>query len=402
MSRVARIGAAIVAYSLAGLAGWSLYGLVAPRYAGWSDFIAAKFAQMSAPPVDLIPVTQKMKAEIQALQAKVEALENARNATMRSLQSLDELNRRIDDAKSETKAEIGALSSRVLQVQQETNAKFAEMSAAPPAKKPRVEPAESKAAPAVEKSPKRAHSWRNDAFDPSQHPSNTFEAQEDEDYAPRARPPARAQEDYYSRDAYGAPPRAGRGPGEARMAALPPDADPAYSTSMDLDQGADFRQRTAALVADPFSRRSGEITIDTGQRKLYLSLGDGRAIEYGIGVGREGFAWKGQAEIGRKAYWPGWTPPKNMLLRRPDLPRHMGGGIDNPLGARALYLFRGDKDTMFRIHGTNEPDTIGQAVSSGCIRMLNSDVIDLYQRVRKGARVVGTCEMASASALTLT
>ena len=172
------------------------------------------------------------------------------------------------------------------------------------------------------------------------------------------------------------------------MAALPPDADPAYSTAMDLDQGIDFRQRTAALVADPFSRRSGEITIDTGRRKLYLSLGDGRAIEYGIGVGREGFAWKGQAEIGRKAYWPGWTPPKEMLLRRPDLPRHMEGGIDNPLGARALYLFRGDKDTMFRIHGTNEPDTIGQAVSSGCIRMLNSDVIDLYQRVRKGARVV--------------
>jgi lipoprotein-anchoring transpeptidase ErfK/SrfK len=172
------------------------------------------------------------------------------------------------------------------------------------------------------------------------------------------------------------------------MAALPPDADPAYSTAMDHDQEVDFRQRTAALVDDPYSRREGEITIDTAQRKLYLSLGGGRAIEYGIGVGREGFLWKGQAEVGRKAYWPGWTPPKEMLLRRPDLPRHMEGGIDNPLGARALYLFRGDKDTMFRIHGTNEPDTIGQAVSSGCIRMLNTDVIDLYQRVKKGARVV--------------
>jgi lipoprotein-anchoring transpeptidase ErfK/SrfK len=209
-----------------------------------------------------------------------------------------------------------------------------------------------------------------------------------DDYAPRARPPARAQEDYYSRDPYGAPPPARGVPGGARMAALPPDADPAYSTGMDHDQEVDFRQRTAALVVDPFSRRSGEITIDTGGRKLYLSLGGGRAIEYGIGVGREGFAWKGQAEVGRKAYWPGWTPPKEMLLRRPDLPRHMEGGIENPLGARALYLFRGEKDTMFRIHGTNEPDTIGQAVSSGCIRMLNSDVIDLYQRVRKGARVV--------------
>ncbi|BDV36788.1 L,D-transpeptidase [Methylocystis bryophila] len=210
----------------------------------------------------------------------------------------------------------------------------------------------------------------------------------EEDYAPRARPPARARQEDYYRDPYGAPPRYGRGSGDARMAALPPDADPAYSTAMDLDQGVDFRQKTAALVADPYSRRNGEITIDTGQRKLYLSLGDGRAIEYGIGVGREGFLWKGQAEIGRKAYWPGWTPPKEMLLRRPDLPRHMEGGIDNPLGARALYLFRGDKDTMFRIHGTNEPDTIGQAVSSGCIRMLNPDVIDLYQRVKKGARVV--------------
>ena len=217
-------------------------------------------------------------------------------------------------------------------------------------------------------------------------PSGDYE----DDYAPRARPRARAQaqEDYYSRDPYGAPPRGGYEQGRSRMAALPPDADPAYSTGMDHDQEVDFRQRTAAMVADPYSRREGEITIDTGQRKLYLSLGGGRAIEYGIGVGREGFLWKGQAEVGRKAYWPGWTPPKEMLLRRPDLPRHMEGGIENPLGARALYLFRGDKDTMFRIHGTNEPDTIGQAVSSGCIRMLNSDVIDLYQRVRKGARVV--------------
>ena len=166
LSRAGRIGAAIIVYSLAGLAGWGLYVLVAPRYSGRSDFIAAKFAQMSAPPVDLVPVTQKMEGEIQALQAKVEALEKARNATAKSLSSLEELSRRIDDAKSETKAEVDALSSRVLQFQQETNTKFAEMTAAPPAKKPRAEPAESKAAPAVEKSPKRVHSWRNDAFDP--------------------------------------------------------------------------------------------------------------------------------------------------------------------------------------------------------------------------------------------
>ncbi len=135
-------------------------------------------------------------------------------------------------------------------------------------------------------------------------------------------------------------------------------------------------------------RRRERSPSTPGARKLYLSVGGGQAIEYGIGVGREGFAWKGVARVGRKAFWPGWTPPREMLLRRPDLPTHMEGGIENPLGARALYLFKGDKDTLFRIHGTNEPDTIGKAVSSGCIRMLNADVIDLYRRVQKGARVV--------------
>jgi len=173
-----------------------------------------------------------------------------------------------------------------------------------------------------------------------------------------------------------------------RLAALPPDADPAYSTPMDFDDQVDPNVSTREEVDDPTGRPAGTITIDTRARKLYLSMGGGRAYEYGVGVGREGFAWKGDAQIGRKAYWPGWTPPKEMLLRRPDLPDHMEGGLENPLGARALYLFRGNKDTMFRIHGTNEPDTIGQAVSSGCIRMLNADVIDLYRRVSKGTRVV--------------
>jgi hypothetical protein len=171
LSRAARIGAAIVAYSLAGVVGWLLYGLVAPHYAGWPDFIAAKFAQMSAAPVDLLPVTQKMEAEIQALQTKVEALEKARNATTKSALSLEELNRRIDDAKTETKAEIGALSSRFLLFQQETNTKFAEISAARPAKKRDAEPVESKATPAVEKGRKRARSGRSDAFDPSRYPT---------------------------------------------------------------------------------------------------------------------------------------------------------------------------------------------------------------------------------------
>ena len=183
-------------------------------------------------------------------------------------------------------------------------------------------------------------------------------------------------------------PALGQAQSVAPAAVLPPDADPAYSTPVDLDGGIDMGLTTRRVVADPTGQPPGTLTINTKLRKLYLSLGDGRAFEYGIGVGRQGFTWKGIAEIGRKAYWPGWTPPPEMLQRRPDLPRHMDGSIENPLGARALYLFEGKKDTLFRIHGTNEPNTIGHAVSSGCIRMLNADVIDLYGRVAKGTRVV--------------
>ena len=149
-----------------------------------------------------------------------------------------------------------------------------------------------------------------------------------------------------------------------------------------------YQRSSRVLVADPTRQRAGTITVDTRSRVLYFSLGNGQAIRYGVGVGREGFSWRGSAQVGRKAAWPSWTPPAAMLKRRPDLPRFMEGGIDNPLGARALYLYRGKRDTLFRIHGTNEPWTIGQAVSSGCIRMLNDDVVDLYQRVRVGARVV--------------
>jgi lipoprotein-anchoring transpeptidase ErfK/SrfK len=169
---------------------------------------------------------------------------------------------------------------------------------------------------------------------------------------------------------------------------LPPDADPNYSTPGGFDKDVDFNVATRKEVNDPTRQPPGTITINTGERKLYLSLGDGRAIQYGIGVGRQGFSWKGVAEVGRKAFWPGWTPPPEMLARQPELPDHMDGGMANPLGARALYLFEGNKDTLFRIHGTNEPKSIGHAVSSGCIRMLDSDVIDLYQRVGKGTRVV--------------
>jgi lipoprotein-anchoring transpeptidase ErfK/SrfK len=147
-------------------------------------------------------------------------------------------------------------------------------------------------------------------------------------------------------------------------------------------------QPTRTIVDDPTGERAGTITIDTKNRYLYLSMERGRAMRYDVGVGREGFAWSGRAHIGRRAEWPSWTPPAAMLLRRPDLPRVMEGGLANPLGARAMYLYNSHGDTMFRIHGTNEPDTIGRAVSSGCIRLLNDDVVDLYSRVKIGAPVV--------------
>ena len=132
------------------------------------------------------------------------------------------------------------------------------------------------------------------------------------------------------------------------------------------------------------SEAAGTIVINTRERMLYLVQESGRALRYGIGVGRPGFTWAGTHEITRKREWPDWTPPDEMLKRRPDLPRHMVGGPDNPLGARAMYL----GSTLYRIHGSNEPWTIGTQVSSGCIRMRNEDVIDLYGRVKIGTKVV--------------
>lgn len=128
----------------------------------------------------------------------------------------------------------------------------------------------------------------------------------------------------------------------------------------------------------------GTIVISTSQRRLYYVLGRGQALRYGVGVGRQGFSWAGTKTVTRKREWPDWRPPAQMLKRRPDLPRYMAGGMDNPLGARALYL----GSSLYRIHGSNEPDTIGAAVSSGCIRMTNRDVTDLYDRVRIGTKVV--------------
>jgi lipoprotein-anchoring transpeptidase ErfK/SrfK len=138
------------------------------------------------------------------------------------------------------------------------------------------------------------------------------------------------------------------------------------------------------MVAYHGPAKPGTIVIDTPQRFLYLVQDNGMALRYGIGVGKPGFAWAGQKTISAKKEWPDWVPPPEMLQRRPDLPHFMAGGPENPLGARALYL----GSSLYRIHGSNEPWTIGQAVSSGCIRMRNEDVIDLYQRVKVGTTVV--------------
>jgi lipoprotein-anchoring transpeptidase ErfK/SrfK len=128
----------------------------------------------------------------------------------------------------------------------------------------------------------------------------------------------------------------------------------------------------------------GTVIIDTPQRFLFLVQENGKAMRYGIGVGKPGFTWAGEKKITSKKEWPDWVPPPEMLERRPDLPHFMAGGPENPLGARAMYL----GNSLYRIHGSNEPWTIGQAVSSGCIRMRNEDVIDLYERVKVGTKVV--------------
>jgi lipoprotein-anchoring transpeptidase ErfK/SrfK len=160
----------------------------------------------------------------------------------------------------------------------------------------------------------------------------------------------------------------------------------------DFSGGAPFSSMTGAKVS-PIRKENvmfagdyapGTIVVNTSERRLYFVQANGQAIKYGIGVGRDGFRWSGEHKITAKKEWPDWTPPSQMLARRPDLPRHMKGGIENPLGARAMYL----GSSLYRIHGSNEPETIGQAVSSGCFRMSNDDVQDLYERVGVGTRVV--------------
>ncbi len=138
------------------------------------------------------------------------------------------------------------------------------------------------------------------------------------------------------------------------------------------------------LVFFRSSEAPGTVVVNTTERFLYLVLGNNRALRYGIGVGREGFQWSGLVKVSRKAEWPDWTPPPEMIQRQPYLPRFMAGGPGNPMGSRALYLGA----TIYRIHGTNQPETIGHAVSSGCFRLANGDVIDLFERVPVGAKVV--------------
>lgn len=137
-------------------------------------------------------------------------------------------------------------------------------------------------------------------------------------------------------------------------------------------------------VAYKTKYKAGTIVVETSERRLYFVLGNGRAMKYGVGVGRDGFRWSGTHRLTRKAEWPGWTPPPAMRKRVPGLPKYMPGGPKNPLGARALYI----GSTIYRLHGTAEPWTIGHAVSSGCIRLTNNDIVDLYNRAKVGARIV--------------
>ena len=161
--------------------------------------------------------------------------------------------------------------------------------------------------------------------------------------------------------------------------AAPTMPEPELADSFEL--AANLRRQ---VVGYPTTAAAGTIIIDTAHTYLYFVLGDGRAIRYGIGVGRDGFTWSGSQSVTRMAEWPDWTPPNEMIVRQPYLPRWMAGGSGNPLGARAIYL----GSTMYRIHGTNAPQTIGTQVSSGCIRLTNADVSDLYSRVTLGTTVI--------------
>lgn len=167
-----------------------------------------------------------------------------------------------------------------------------------------------------------------------------------------------------------------------RQQELAIEDQPGYQPSRSEEElsGALQRQLVFFRTTEPV----GTIVVFTSQRFLYVVQGNNRALRYGIGVGREGFQWAGLLKISRKAEWPDWTPPPEMIARQPYLPRFMAGGPGNPMGARALYL----GSTIYRLHGTNQPHTIGHAVSSGCFRLVNTDIIDLYDRIPVGTKVV--------------
>ena len=174
---------------------------------------------------------------------------------------------------------------------------------------------------------------------------------------------------------------------QTNYAALPNEQFPLKTVALDKIKPELRRTEVAYTTTHP----AGSVVVDTPARRAYYILGNGRAIRYGVGVGRAGLALAGNAYVGRKAEWPTWTPTANMQRREEryrKLAGGMPGGPNNPLGARAMYLYRGGNDTHFRIHGTNQPESIGHAMSSGCIRMMNHDVIDLYSRVGVGAKVV--------------
>lgn len=180
----------------------------------------------------------------------------------------------------------------------------------------------------------------------------------------------------------------------AAPASAQPVSGAAMKETLDIgDEPGRVSSEEVTITEGPFARQlvffrsneaPGTVVVHTSERFLYVVMPNNRALRYGIGVGREGFTWSGLVKISRKAEWPDWTPPPEMIRRQPYLPRFMAGGPGNPMGARAMYL----GSTVYRIHGTNQPETIGHAVSSGCFRLANGDVIDLYERVGVGAKVV--------------
>ncbi len=170
-------------------------------------------------------------------------------------------------------------------------------------------------------------------------------------------------------------------------AAQPFERFPLAAARIDLVPPQYWRQ----VVDDPTGERPGTLVVDTANRYLYLVQENGRAMRYGVGIGRDGFTWSGRGVIQYKREWPTWTPPSEMIDRQPELEPYRNGmppGIENPLGARALYIFQNGKDTIYRVHGATDERTIGVAISSGCVRLLNQDIIDLYQRVPSGSPIV--------------